>query len=68
MERLNRHVEAFNVLKRFIERSIKQGEGHRFGLPRYNDSPSSELVPEVSAGYDQAFCMRVSGVLQLGAK
>ena len=68
MERLNRHVKCFDVLERFIKRSIKQGEGHRFGLPRYDDSPTSEKVPEVLAGYDQAFCMRVSGVLQLGAK
>jgi hypothetical protein len=68
MEGLNKHVEAHSVLKRFIERSIKQGEGHRFGLPAYDNSPSSEAVPEVMPGYDKEFSMSVSGVLQLGAK
>ncbi len=66
MEGLNRHVKSFDVLKRFIERSIKQGEGHRFGLPRYDDNPTSEKVPQVLAGYDQGFSMKVNGVYLLG--
>lgn len=66
MAGLNKHVRAFDVVELFIKRSIKQGEGHRFGLPRHDDNPTSEKVPEVSAGYDRAFSMKVNGVFTFG--
>ncbi len=61
MKDLNLKASAFDVLRKFIDRSIKKPEGHKFHLPSHDDRPSSERVPEVKAGFDEEFPFKNCG-------
>lgn len=58
---LNKRVKTFDVLSEWIKKSVKQGTGHRFGLPSYDDSPTSAKVPEVLGGFDEDFPTKACG-------